>query len=162
MYSVKTVMSVKRRACRIVFTSDNHNSSVWKWYVVWICFKIWVLFQRFVVQQAIKISLIRSHSSAVVFQTFFLREITFSVILPFRKVWGSIYFQFLKNTGLHPELSQVLSEEPPLFTWMEPACFCTAVRALSPLHFMIAERDEAGWEWRVLLCSPTCFQLGCF
>lgn len=29
---------------------------------------------------------------------------------------------------------------------MEPACFCSAVKAQSPLYFIIAEEDEAGWE----------------
>lgn len=43
-------------------------------------------------QQAIKISLVRSHSCAFVFQTFFLIEITFSVIMPFSEVHLRILF----------------------------------------------------------------------
>lgn len=58
-------------------------------------------FQHFVVQQAIKISLVRSHSCAFVFQTFFLVEITFFVIVPFSEVHLRILFSLFAVLEKH-------------------------------------------------------------
>lgn len=143
-------MSVKRRVCRVVFTCNNHNSSVWKWYVVWICFEIWVLFSTLC--SAASHQNLNSKKPLLCFcvsDFLFKRDYVFCrTALSQSSRILFLLFSVLEKHGTAPWTHTGVKWGATAAHLDGATCLCTAVRALSPLHFMIAERDEAGWERR--------------
>lgn len=155
MQSVKTTVSIKRRVRRVVFAHDTCGSSVWELYV-WIYFQIWVFFSTLCSSASHQNLISKKPLLCFVFQTFFLVEITFSVIVPFSEVHLRILFPLfavLEEHGAAPWTHTNIKLGATFVCLDAVSLFlhCRESTVPSVIHYCWRRRDGLGSGGRVLL-----------